>query len=412
MRVCVLGAGVVGLTTAWSLAEAGCDVVVIDREQAAGLGTSRGNGAQLSYAFVAPFASPATLRHLPALLADRDGPLRFRPGLDPDFARWSFGFLRACRTATVRRTVAAQLGLAALSRQGVAGLTEALGLEFGLRTAGKLVVYRDAAHFNEARAAVATEGQAVLSARESLDLEPALRIGESRLAGGIYTASEQVGDCGAFCDGLAAALRQRNNVTWLMGRGAEPVILGNEMVAVAAGGEQIEADTFVLALGAGSAAFARKAGFRLPIYPMKGYSLTLRPVSPEAALTHSVTDADRKVVFAPLHREDGPLIRAAGAADLVGHDLAIDPVRLDTVRRAARDAVDVDWDADTQPWAGLRPATPNSRPVIGPAPIRRLFLNTGHGALGWTLACGSARLATDLLLRRPPAVDPADFALP
>ena len=186
-----------------------------------------------------------------------------------------------------------------------------------------------------------------------------------------------------------------------MGAAADPVLRAGRMVAVRADGAEIEADAFVLALGAGAAAFARRAGLRLPVYPMKGYSLTLRPRTPAAALAHSVTDAGRKVVFAPLEREGTALIRVAGVADLVGHDPRLDPARLEAVRRAARDALDVDWSAEQEPWAGLRPATPSSRPIVCWSRVPGLFLNTGHGALGWTLACGTARLTRDALLGAP-----------
>ncbi len=401
MKVCVLGAGVVGLTTAWMLAEAGADVTVVDRQPGVGQEASRGNGAQLSYHFVAPLASPDTLRHLPALLLQRDGPLRVRPGWDPAFLRWSLHFLAACRPSAVRGTVSAQLALAALSRAELEGLAARLPLRFGFRRAGKLVAYRTASSFGQARRA-ADADQQVLTPAECLALEPALRLPADALAGGIYTASEQVGDCGAFCDGLAAQLRTRNTVAWHMGAAAEPVLRDGRMVAVQAGGAVIEADAFVLALGAGAAAFARRAGLRLPVYPMKGYSLTLRPRTPAAALQHSVTDADRKVVFAPLERDGEALIRVAGIADMVGHDRGLDPARLDAVRRAARDALDVDWSGDQEPWTGLRPATPSSRPMVGWSGVPGLFLNTGHGALGWTLACGTARLTADALLGLTP----------
>jgi len=410
MRVCILGAGVIGLTTAWALAEAGCDVSLVDAQAAAGQGASRGNGAQLSYSFVAPLASPETLRHLPAMLLDRDGPLLMRPGLDPAILRWGVAFLASCRPSAVRRTIAAQLTLAALSRAELEALTTHLPLQFGLREAGKLVLYRSTTGFAAARG-MAADHVAVLSATECRALEPALRIAPAAIAGGLFTATEQVGDCGAFCDGLARALHDRNGVRWHMGAPARPVLEGGRLVAIEAGGERIEADAFVLALGAGATRFAAAAGVRLPVYPLKGYSLTLQPRGPAAALSHSVTDAERKVVFAPLGAAGTPLIRAAGIADMVGYDTRLDPARLGAIRRAAAEALDVDWDADTSPWTGLRPATPDSRPIIGWSPRPGLFLNTGHGALGWTLACGSARLATDLLLSRPPPVPTTPFAL-
>ena len=409
MKVLVLGAGVVGLTTAWALTEAGCDVTIVDRNGQPGGDASPGNGAQLSYNFVAPFASPETLRHLPALLLERDGPTRFRPGLDPAFLRWGLAFLRHCTASAVRRTTVAQLALAALSQAEMARLVATLPLDFGLRQAGKLVLYRGADGFAAARRQLQRQTglgaeQAVLSARECLELEPGLRIPAAALSGGVFTASEQVGDCAAFCQDLAGHLRRRNTVTWRMGAPCTPWVAGGRLRGVRIGGESIEGETTLLCLGAGAAAFARAAGVHLPIVPMKGYSLTLQPRTP---VSHSVTDMDRKVVFAPL---PGPLIRVAGIADFVGHDRGLDPARLATITRAATDALDVDLDAGTRPWAGLRPVTPDSRPLIGPSALPGLFLNTGHGGLGWTLAAGSARLATDLLLGRPAGVDAAAFA--
>lgn len=416
MKVCVLGAGVIGLTTAWALSEAGCEVAVVDRDTVPGRGASAANGAQLSYSYVAPLASPDTLRHLPALLLDRDGPLRVRPGLDPDFPRWAVAFLRACRAGVTRETTAAQLALAALSRAELDHLAGAAGVEFDRRVAGKLVLFRHAGSFAAARRQAQAQAglgaeQRVLDAAECLALEPGLRLTAAEVAGGVFTPSEEVGDCAAFCRGLAERLRGRASVAWHMGEEAVPVLRGDAVRAVRVGTREVAADRFVLCLGAGSARFARRAGVRLPVYPMKGYSLTLRPRTPGGALSRSVTDADRKVVFAPLAEDGAPLIRAAGIADLVGHDPALDPARLAAVRDAAFAALDVDRGADARPWAGLRPATPDSRPIIGPSPVPGLFLNTGHGALGWTLACGSARLTADLLLGRRPPIRPGWFGL-
>lgn len=409
MRVLVLGAGVVGLTTAWALTEAGCDVVIVDRNADAGGEASQGNGAQLSYSFVAPFASPETLRHMPGLLLQRDGPVRMRPGFDRDFLRWGLAFLRACTAGAVARTTVAQLGLAALSRAEMERLTRALPLEFGLRVAGKLVVHRDASAFKAARRQAERQkgvgaDQDVLDARECLALEPGLRVPKSALAGGIYTAADQVGDCAAFCRDLAGVLRQRNTVEWRMGEACSPVVRGGRMVGVQVGAEVVEGDETVLCLGAGAAGFARAAGVRLPIVPMKGYSLTLTPRTP---LSHSVTDMARKIVFAPL---PGGVVRVAGIADFVGHDRRLDPARVGVMTRAAADTLDVDVSGNVEPWAGLRPVTPDSRPLIGPSGLPGLFLNTGHGGLGWTLAAGSARLAVDLLMDRMPAVQAGWFA--
>ena len=408
MRICVLGAGVIGLTTAWMLTEDGHDVTILDAQNHPALGASRGNGAQLSYAFVAPLASPETLRHLPAMLLDRDGPTRLRPDRDPALLAWGMRFLLACRGSAARATVAAQLQLSALSRLELERLVTALAMDFRPRTAGKLVLYRDKRDFASARGGMG-EGSVALSPAECLALEPGLRLPERDLAGGIYTAAEQVGDCGAFCDELAR--RMSNRVAWRMGARAVPVVRDGKMVAVQANGADIAADVFVLAMGSGSKQFAQTAGVDLPIAPMKGYSLTVRPRTPEAILTHSVTDLGRKVVFAPLSRDGAPVIRIAGIADLVGNDMSIDPARMATVRRAAAAALDLDWAGETEPWTGLRPATPDSRPIVGWSGIPGLFLNTGHGALGWTLACGTARLTADLIEGRAPPVPVGLFGL-
>ena len=376
MNFLVLGAGVIGLTTAWALTEAGCQVTIIDRNPAPGGDASAGNGAQLSYNFVAPFASPDTLKHLPALLLQRDGPTRFRPGLDPDLARWGAAFLRHCTTNAVRHTTIAQLALAAASRAEMDRLNATIALDFGLRAAGKLVLYRAPSAFAAARRQAARQQglgseQQILTAHEALTLEPGLRIPASDLAGGVYTPSDQVGDCALFCRGLAGHLRTRNTVEWQLGAACEPLMRDGQVIGARVGNRDFEADQTILCLGAGATAFARAAGLRLPIYPMKGYSLTLQPRTP---LAHSVTDMDRKLVFAPL---PGPMIRVAGIADFVGHDRRLDPARLAAMTRAATAALDVDITHGTQPLDRSPPRDARQPPAdrrlqrAGPVPQHR-----------------------------------------
>jgi D-amino-acid dehydrogenase len=416
MKICVLGAGVIGLTTAWCLAEAGHDVIIIDRHAATAKDASAANGGQLSYAFVAPLASPATLLKLPSLLLSADSPMRIRAGLDPALIAWGARFLLACRPAVVRETIAAQLALAALSRSELARLSQSLMLSFGLRTAGKLVLFRARREFDAARRAITAktseDGQQALTPAECLALEPALRLDVGELAGGIFTASEQVGDCAAFCAGLTFRLMRQRNVEWLLGADViGPVRSGGWLVAVDTRKGQVQADHFVLCMGAASGAFARACGFSLPIYPLKGYSITLTPPPDTRVLQHSVTDMERKLVFAPLARDGHTAMRIAGIADLESDNTTIDTRRVDILRRASLELLGIDAAGDVEPWCGLRPMTPDSRPIIGWSPLDGLFINAGHGMLGWTLACGSARLTADMIDRKPEASETSAFAL-
>jgi D-amino-acid dehydrogenase len=408
MKICILGAGVVGLTSAWALSETGHDVVLVDRHATAGAEASAANGAQLSYAFVSPLASPAMLRKLPSMFLGGDNAIR--ASFDAELVRWGIKFLKACTAREIAHTVAAQLALATLSRAELAHLTQAQELEFGLRTAGKLVVYRSADDFTAARPGPkAPVAQQVLTHMECLALEPGLKLKASAFAGGIYTPSEQVGDCAAFCAELFARLQRRNNLTIHMATPlGKPVISGGKLVAIETQQDCIDADLFVLSLGSESKAFARACGFDLPIYPVKGHSITILG----DALSHSVTDYSRKIVYAPL----GGGTRIAGFADFKGYDRTVEPSRIATLEAEAFEMFGIKSLAPSspdliKPWAGLRPVTPDSRPIIGPSPVRGLFLNTGQGMLGWTLACGSARLAADLIDGRAPSCPAEPFAV-
>lgn len=403
MKIGILGAGVVGLTSAWWLAEAGHEVVLVDRHSGPAAEASAANGGQLSYAFVAPFASPAMLRKLPGMLLSPANPIRV--SLDLELMRWGIEFLKSCTSGAVARTTAAQLALAAVSRIELEQLTQAQRLSYGLETAGKLVLYRNAADFAVAREGEEGVEQQALTPAECLALEPGLRLKAGDLAGGIYTPSEQVGDCAAFCAQLFARLQSHRNVELRMGASInQPVLSRGALRAIDTDQGAIEADRFVLSLGARSRAFARACGLTLPIYPMKGHSITL-PGSDR--LRHSVTDYNERTLFAPL----GGSIRVAGFADFTGYDRTPDRTRIDALKNAAADALGVAMPADVSPWAGLRPLTPDSRPIIGASKVEGLFLNTGQGGLGWTLACGSARLLTDLIDGRPPSCPAEPFSV-
>ncbi|GIL03752.1 MAG: D-amino-acid dehydrogenase [Betaproteobacteria bacterium] len=421
MRVLVIGAGVIGLTTAYFLQRQGFEVTVVDRETGVGRGASGGNGAQLSYSYVAPLAEPSVLAKLPSLLFARDSPLVFRPRLEPAQWLWGMRFLAAATRERARATTAALLKLAFLSRDLIEPLIADEAITCDFKRGGKLVVYPDEASFAAARAQVeyqATLGceQMLLSRELCVGREPALAGYADRIVGGVWTPSDAAADCAAFCEQLADRLRDRG-VRFELGREVSSLRARNGRFEGAdVDGGSLAADVCVLAAGSHAPRLARDAGLRLPIYPLKGYAITL-PVARGAPLPGcSITDIRRKVVFAPL----GARVRVAGFVEMAGHDARIPQARIDALVAAAREVIGLKADLRTelQPWCGFRPATPSGLPIIGATPVEGLYLNVGHGTLGWTLAAGSAKLLAEVVagarsfgtLRAPPTIDPRPFA--
>lgn len=407
MRVIVLGAGVVGLTAAYALAQEGHRVTVLDGARGVALHTSQANGGQLSYSYVAPFAAPGVIGKVPGWLLDRDGPLRFRPDFSWGQASWLWQFLRACNATTAARTTAALLRLAYLSREALHALVAREALDFAFTRSGKLVVHSDSGSFEGAKrqmavqAALGSEQQA-LSATECLSLEPSLAHIAPRLVGGIHTPGEDAGDCHLFCLGLEKLLRGSNfDVSFHFSSPVSQLLTaGGRVVGAVTPAGVHEADAFILAAGNGARALAGPLGVDIPIQPLKGYSLTLPIIGPAPAI--SITDAAAKVVYARL----GDQLRVAGMADVVGADTRFDNRRLDTLLRQARAAFPdaADWTV-LRPWTGLRPSTPTGLPLLGPtARWPNLFLNLGQGSLGFTLAMGSAVVLADLVSGRPPPI--------
>lgn len=414
MKVAVVGAGVIGLSTAWWLARDGHEVTVIDRNDGVALETSYANGAQLSYSYVAPLAGPGVLPKIPPWLLRRDSPLRFYPALDPDQWRWLVRFVLACNREQSEATTRRLLGLSFYSRRLMHEFVARHPIEFGHARNGKLVAHSDESGYAAARDLVDYQRslgceQDALDREACLALEPALGDGRSglgaRLAGGIHTPGEEVGDCYRFCIGLERLLMAPDaGVRFALGVQVQRFVAERErVVSVDTSSGPIDADAFVLAAGTASGRLAKGLGFRLPVYPLKGYSLTL-PVTGRAPRV-SVTDFKRKVVYAPLETREGPRLRVAGMADVAGWSQKPDPARLAQLAAEARAAFpDVaDYDApieSMEPWCGLRPATPLGSPILGASPVQNLYLNVGHGALGWTLALASGRIAADAIVRR------------
>lgn len=406
MHIVVLGAGVIGITTAYYLNRAGFRVTVIERNATAGMETSYANGGQLSYSYVAPLAGPGVVPKIPPWLLRRDSPLRFYPQFDVDQWRWCLAFLAACNRPQAEITTVHLLRLAYYSRELIHVIVRDEPLKFDYRRNGKLVIFSDEESFEGAKKTLDFQRahgseQNALDAREVLRKEPALQHIAARIAGGIDTPSEDAGDCHDFCVAMEKLLRERG-VTFLNGVAIHRIQAeGTQIKAIQTTQGDITGDGYVMALGAANAWMAKSLGFYLPIYPLKGYSLTLDTrTAPRAdgVPAISVTDSKFKVVYALLGHE----LRIAGMADIAGHNRTIEAERVALLIQQAKatfpDAAR--YEGDLKPWAGLRPATPKGTPIIGKSPYQNLFLNAGHGALGWTLACGCAKVVSDLIAGR------------
>lgn len=405
MQIAVLGAGVVGLTSAYYLTRAGHQVVVVDRHSTVGAETSFGNGGQLSYSYVAPLAGPGVLSKLPAWLLRSDSPVRLRPTASPEQWLWCLKFALACTRKRSDLTTRNLLSLSFASRALMHALVrDEPTLDFDFQHSGKLVLHRDAHAMQgaigllEFQRSLGCEQEA-LTADECVALEPALNDAREHIVGGIFTRSEDTADCHRFCKGLEAILRARG-AQFAMNTPIDALaVTASGRVMARGNGGTFDANHIVVATGAGATRLLRPLGIRVPVHPLKGYSLTY-PLKPQSiAPTLSITDFARKVVYARL----GDRLRVAGMADLDGYSLNPDRSRFATLRAemAALFPQIAAAHTDATEWTGLRPATPNGTPFIGPTRYQNLWLNIGHGALGFTLASGSAALLADWIARRP-----------
>jgi D-amino-acid dehydrogenase len=406
VKIIVLGAGVIGVTSAWYLAQAGHEVTVLERQSEAGMETSFANGGQVSAGHAEPWAKPAVIPKLLRWLGREDAPLLFRPRAD--WAQWEWGlrFLFECMPGRFERNCRALAELALYSRDCLRALRERTKIHYDERSRGILHFATSDKEFAElmrnaeAMRALGIERQ-VKSAAECLQIEPALRHSEQRVAGGVYTPQDESGDAHRFTQELARRCAE-HGVAFRYGTVVEAIDREADAIGLQ-GGERLLADAYVVALGSYSPLLLRGPGLKIPVYPLKGYSITL-PLGAAESMTApevSLTDEAHKIVISRL----GDRLRAAGTAELTGYDASVNPVRCNAiVRRIHQLFPGLGRITVVDRWAGLRPATPNNVPIIGRTRLRKLFLNTGHGTLGWTLACGSAKALADLVSGRKPEV--------
>ncbi len=413
MRIVVLGAGLIGVATAWFLAEDGHEVSVVERQPGPARETSFANGGQISTSHAEPWANPSTPLKVLKWLGREDSPLLWR--LRADSAQWAWGlrFLRECTPARTRANIHAILALALDSRTRLKALRRELGLEYDCLERGILHYYTDAAEFEHAMPqAELMRGygcdRVVKSAAECLAIEPALRDSRIPIIGGTWTVDDESGDAQCFTELLADRCAARGVMFRYDCDVAAIETSGGKFSAIRlCNGERLAADACVVALGSYSPVLLRPLGIRIPVYPAKGYSITI-PLVPDApAPSVSLTDDGAKVVYSRL----GNRLRVAGTAEFTGYDTHINPVRIaPLVRRVRQIFPTLEFNGDAvEPWTGLRPATPSNVPLIGPAHVANLFVNTGHGTLGWTLAVGSGRLLADQIAGRVTTIDAAPY---
>ena len=413
MRALVLGAGLVGVASAWYLRQDGHEVTVVDRQSGPAMETSFANGGQISTSHAEPWANPAAPLKVLRWLGREDSPLLWRLRADATQWAWGLRFLRECAPGRTRENMVAILRLALYSRSLLKELRPALRLEYDQQKRGILHFYTDEAEFEHAipQAELMRRygcDRLVKSAAECLAIEPALRNSTVPIVGGTYTADDESGDAHKFARALAGKAAGLG-VVFRFGASVDALVAeGGRITGVRlAGGEMLRADACVVALGSYSPLLLRPLGVCVPVYPAKGYSATI-PLAPgDDAPTVSLTDDGRKLVFSRL----GERLRVAGTAEFAGYDTSLNDVRCQALlKRTAELFPTVGRPANVEFWAGLRPATPSNVPLIGATRLSHLYVNAGHGTLGWTMACGTGKLLADIVAGRAPEIDPAPYS--
>jgi D-amino-acid dehydrogenase len=423
MKVIVLGAGIIGISTAWHLLEEGHDVTVVDRQPDAALETSFANGAQISVSFCEPWANAGAPFKVAKWLLRDDSPLLFRPRLDPQQWRWGLSFLTQCTDAAFERNVRQLVALGSYSHDSLKAMVVRTGIQYNRLERGILHFFSSQEDFDNGAAAAELMrrygvDRRVLNREQVLAVEPALASFSGNIFGGTFTPSDESGDAAVFTQQLARLCQQRG-ATFLYNTTVQGFEQSGGRIAgvrvsdpLTAGSKLLQADQYVAAAGSYTAPLLRELGIRLNIYPAKGYSATMRLKRPDDASVVSLLDDTRKIAISRL----GDHIRVAGTAELAGYDTSLDS---STSRKRCAALVEryealFPGVADTtQPnfWTGLRPSTPTNIPYIGRSKIANLWLNAGHGTLGWTHGAGSGRALAELISGKRPALS-FDFCGP
>lgn len=396
-NVCIIGAGIVGATTAYALSKKGWSVTIIEAEQVAGMGSSFANGSQLSYSYVEPFASPNILKKIPLWLLSSTSPISWKPQFNKNHIWWLIKFISYCNSIKVQSTTKQLLDISFLTKNSLHSWLSDLGIsnnDVYLEKTGKLVIYRDHKDLSAVKKQIATQElygchQEILSADQCIEKEQTLVRIKPDISFGVYTSSEETIDCHK----LTQLILQHSNVNKIFDTTVIDFnIQEHKIKSVRTSKGDVTADMFVIAAGIDTNSLLQKINQGLLIEPIKGYSVSFPIINQDYAPNISITDQNRKVVFARI----GDTLRVAGFAEILGQDLKIDQTRIESLisdtQRLFSDAID---SKNFVPWAGLRPCSPSGIPYIQNIGYENLWVNAGHGSLGLTLSVGSALLLAE-----------------
>jgi D-amino-acid dehydrogenase len=413
VKVLILGSGVIGVTSAYYLARAGHEVTVVDRQPKPALETSFANAGEVSPGYSSPWAGPGVPVKAIKWLLMKHGPLVIRPKVDPVMWIWLLKMLRNCTSERYAVNKRRMIPIAEYSRDSLRALRSEIGIHYDERERGTLQLFRYAAQLDHTADDIAVLKQygvpfEVLDRAGCVAAEPALSKVSDKIAGGLRLPQDETGDCHMFTQALAVEA-EKLGVRFAFNVGIDGLIADAKRVTgVATSNGVLQADAYVAALGSWSPRLLRPVGISLPVYPVKGYSITVPISDPDAAPVSTVMDESYKVAITRL----GDRIRVGGTAEISGYSDKLYPARRATLDHSLTDLFPRGGDLGKATfWSGLRPMTPDGPPVIGPTRYDNLHLNTGHGTLGWTMACGSGRVLADMLSGRKPDIDVSELAL-
>ncbi len=413
MKILILGSGVVGTTTAYYLAKAGHEVVVVDRQQGPALETSFGNAGEISPGYASPWAAPGIPQKAIKWLMMEHAPLVLRPAFDGEMLRWLLAMLGNCTASRYALNKERMVRLAEFSRDCLMDLRDQTGIQYDQRMRGTLQLFRTASQMDGVGKDIAVLQAGgvpyeVLDRAGCVAAEPGLAAADDDFFGGLRLPNDETGDCFKFTNALAR-LAEGLGVRFQFDTRIDALeASGRRITGVRTSNGAMAADRYVVALGSYSARLVGPLGLRLPVYPVKGYSITAPIIDADRAPVSTLLDETYKVAITRL----GDRIRVGGMAEISGYNNDLPARRRATLERSVGSLFPGGGDLSAASfWSGLRPMTPDSTPVIGATPLDNLYLNTGHGTLGWTMACGSAQVLSDLISGAAPAIETADLSI-